>query len=407
MAPAIQPEEALARILAEVRRLPAEEVTLTAAPGRVTAADQVAERDVPGFDNSAMDGFAVRAEDCGSAGVGLRIVGESRAGRPAPAGPGPGEAMRISTGAMLPAGADAVLPFEEVEEVGGKIQPRIQPRRGDHIRLAGSDLHAGEVAVAAGTRLGAAELGVIAATGAGRALCVRRPAAALFTSGDELVPPGSAAGPGQVHDANLHSVAALLAAAGAEVVRSGSLADERAATEAALGPALGLDLLVVCGGVSVGRHDHLKEALAALGVERLFWRVAVRPGKPTWGGVSRREDGHRTLVFGLPGNPVSAIVTFHLFVRPALRAMLGLDPPVPPRPSAILTEPYRKSAGRTDYVRCRLERGEDGLLARVTDRPQSSHVLTSMLGADALALMPAGRETIAAGERVEVEPLPP
>jgi len=407
MAAPIQPQEAVARILAEARRMPAEEVALAAALGRVTAADQVAERDVPGFDNSAMDGFAVRSEDCGSAGAGLRIVGESRAGAPAPAGPGRGEAVRISTGAMVPAGADAVIPLEEVEEEDGALRTRIEPRRGDHVRRAGEDLRAGEVAVAAGARLGAAELGVIAATGADRVRCARRPAAALFSSGDELVPPGAPAGPGQVHDANLHSVAALLAAAGAEVVRSGKLADELAATEAALGPALGLDLLVVCGGVSVGRHDHVKEALAALGVERLFWRVAVRPGKPTWAGVSRREDGHPTLVFGLPGNPVSAMVTFHLFVRPALRAMLGLDPPVPPRASAILAEPYRKSAGRTDYVRCRLEQGEDGPLARITDRPQRSHVLTSMLGADALALMPAGRETIAAGERVEVEPLSP
>ncbi len=389
-------------LLAEARVTEGEPVPLAECLGRVSAEPVRAAVSLPGFDNSAMDGYAVRAGDLADGEGPLRIVGESRAGVPAAVAVGAGEAVRISTGAALPAGADAVVPVEQAREQDGAMVATATPvAAGAHVRRAGEDLEAGAVALAAGTRIGAAELGVLAGAGVPEVVCARRPRLVVLTGGDELLAPGEAVAPGQIFDSNRFSLVAMGREAGAEASFGGGMADSLEATRAAIEGALGADLLVLCGGVSVGRHDHVKEALAELGVEQLFWRVALRPGGPTWGGVLRRPGGRPTLVFGLPGNPVSAQVTFRLFVQPALLATSGRDPE-PRRASATLGADVRGLAKRDVYLRCRLEPGPDGWRALPTGERQGSHILTSMLGADCLAVIPAGSERMSAGEPVEV-----
>jgi molybdenum cofactor synthesis domain-containing protein len=404
-APGLTPEAARELILAEVAPTRAEPVPLGECLGRVAAKPVISSVALQSFDNSAMDGYALRAADTAGErdAQPLRLVGEARAGHPAPVAVGPGEATWISTGAMVPAGADAVLPLEEAREDEGAVITSRAVAPGEHIRRAGEDVEAGATVLAAGQRITAAELAVLAATGTATVSCARRPTVAVLGSGDELVPPGEPLGPGQIHDSNSFALTAQAGEAGAAPSVAGSLPDDLAATRETLAGALDRDVLVVAGGVSVGRHDHVKSALAELGVEERFWRVAMRPGGPTWFGVLPSADGRRpTLVFGLPGNPVSAMVTFHLFARPALRALVGL-PPFGACARATLAAPYRKKPGKAHYARCRLELTEEGWRAHLTRPDQGSHVLTSMLGADALAAMPADREEIAAGELVEVE----
>jgi molybdopterin molybdotransferase len=400
--PGLAPEEARAAILAEVVPTPPERVRLEHALGRVSAAALASPVSIQPFDNSAMDGYALRAADTAAAGARLRLVGESRAGHPATVSVGAGEAVWISTGAMVPAGADAVLPVEDAAEEGGELLPGRTVAAGEHIRRAGEDVEAGQELLAAGQPLGAAELAVLAASGVAEIECAKRPSVAVLSSGDELVPPGEPLGPGQIHDSNGFALPAQVREAGARPSYANWLPDEAGATRDAIAGALDCDVLVVAGGVSVGRHDHVKAALAELGVQERFWRVAIRPGGPTWFGVAAGEGRRPALVFGLPGNPVSAMVTFHLFARPALRAMTGL-PPHPARTRATLAEGYRKRPGKAHFLRCGLELVERGWRAHLTRGRQGSHVLTSMLGADALAVIPADREEIAAGEEVEVE----
>jgi molybdopterin molybdotransferase len=401
----LPPEAARELVLAEVVPTPSEPVRLEDCLGRVTAADVSSAVALQPFDNSAMDGYALRSADTkGEAEPpGLRLVGEARAGHPAATEVGAGEAAWISTGAMVPVGADAVLPVEEASEADGRVVPGREVAPGEHIRRAGEDVEPGQRLLAAGEAIGPAELAVLAATGNATIACARRPTVAVLSSGDELVAPGEPLAPGQIHDSNGFALPAQVREAGAVPSYANWLPDDPPATREAIAGALDCDVLVVAGGVSVGRHDHVKGALTDLGAREVFWRVAMRPGGPTWFGVMPGESGRRpTLVFGLPGNPVSAMVTFHLFARPALRAMSGLRPG-PDRTRAALAEAYRKKPGKAHYVRCRLELVEEGWWAHLTRASQGSHVLTSMLGADALALIPADREEIAAGEKVVVE----
>jgi molybdopterin molybdotransferase len=377
--------------------LEAEEVAVGAALGRVLAEDVVAAGDVPPFANSAMDGFAVTA---GPEGRELRVIGEARAGHPAAEAVGEGEAVRISTGAPLPAGATSVVPVEQAEESDGRVTLRAAAPPHGNVRDAGEDLRAGERVLTAGTALGPAEVAIAVTAGRGRVTCARRPRVAVLATGDELAPAGADLGPGQIHDSNLVMLATLAAREGAHALQPAVVADDRAGTEDALRGALdAADVVVASGGVSVGPHDHVKPALEALGVRERFWRVALKPGKPVWFGT---RDG--VLVFGLPGNPVSAAVCFLMFVRPALRALAGA-PPWPTRRRARLAAAVPRNRSRDEAVRVALEVDPGGLLeARVTG-PQGSHMLSSLLGADGLALVPAGDGELPAGAVVEIEPI--
>jgi molybdopterin molybdotransferase len=315
--------EARAAVLGRVSGpLPAEPVTLADALGRVLAADAVASEDVPGFDNSAMDGYAVRAGDTAGAGEGkpvtLTLAAESRAGAPSERPVAPGEAFRISTGGALPEGADAVVRLEEASVEDGRIRFEVEVAPGRDIRRAGDDIRTGARVLRAGTPLGPAELGVLASLGVAEPSCARAPSVAVVCTGDELLAPEEPMRPGGVRNSNAYTVPALARWAGAEIASLERCPDEEGATREALERALRAEVAVVCGGVSVGAHDHVKSALADLGAEEVFWGVALRPGRPTWFGV---HGGG--LAFGLPGNPVSAFVTFVLFVRPALRALAG------------------------------------------------------------------------------------
>jgi molybdopterin molybdotransferase len=394
-------DEARAAVLERATPLPGEPVQLDEALGRVTAEEVVSADDVPGFDNSAMDGFAIRAADSGGASADrparLTVVDESRAGHPASRSLGAGEAIRISTGAMLPQGADAVLRQEDAAETDEAVEVSAPVREGTDIRRRGEDLRAGGGVVAAGTVLGPAELGVLASVGVAEVRCARRARVALVVTGDELVEPGTELGPGQIRNANAYSVGAQARRAGCELIGVRTVGDDYDETLAAIGEGLRADVLVICGGVSVGPHDHVKGALAELGVEEAFWGIALRPGRPTWFGV-----GDRALVFGLPGNPVSAMVTFHLLVRPALARMSGARDTEPTRVTATMDADYPKRPGRLHAVRCRAQLVDGGWHVRPTGA-QGSHILTSMLDADALALVEADRGDVNAGEEVEIE----
>jgi len=394
-------DEARRIVLEHAGALGGEPVALADAQGRVLAVDVDSPEAVPPFDNSAMDGFALRSSDVAGAGprtpVALLIAGESRAGHPWPQTVGPAQAVAISTGAMLPAGADGVVAVEQTHTRDGHVEVLTGVAPGDYVRLAGEDIRAGQRVLARGTRLGAAELGVLASLGRAEVGCSRRPRVAVITTGDELVALGVELTPGAIHDANAYSVPALAAQRGAELRPVATVPDEAQATRRALESALAdADVVVVCGGVSVGVHDHVRPTLAALGVSEHFWGVALRPGKPTWFGTCGE-----TLVFGLPGNPVSAMVTFTLFVAPALDALSGAVVSVR-RSGARITRDYAKAPGRAHAVRCRLLLDEHGWQAEPTG-DQRSHILTSMLDADALAIIPTASGDVRAGENVEVQ----
>jgi len=396
----LSPAEARERVLEHAVRGPAEEVPLSEALGRVLVDDVASRDDVPGFDNSAMDGFALRAADTtgasASAPVTLQVAGESRAGAPYAGRLEAGEAVRISTGAKLPAGGDAVVRVEDAREEDGTVTVTRPLEPGAEARRAGEDIRAGEVVLRTGTRIGPAELGVAASTGADLLSCARRPRVAIVVTGDELVDPGAPLPDGAIRNTNGYALPAQVTSAGAEVASVRTVGDDYEQTVAALREALRADVAVTTGGVSVGAHDHVKPALAEVGASQVFWGVALRPGHPTWFGTA-----DQTLVFGLPGNPVSAMVTFHLFVRPALDRMLGAAPRER-RVRAVMDVDYPKRPGRAHVVRCTLEARGDGWHVRPT-KAQGSHVLTSMLGAEALAHVEMERGDVAAGETVEVE----
>jgi molybdopterin molybdotransferase len=384
---------ARAIVLDAVRPLAPERVALADALGRVLAEDVAAEEDMPPFDSSALDGYVVGD----TAGGDLPVVGESRAGAPAREALGPGQAMRISTGAAVPAGGVAVVGVERAQATDGRVV--VPPlSEGAAIRRAGEDVAAGQHVLSAGDDLGPAELGALAALGRADVLCGAAPRVAVLTTGDELVEPGGGPlAPGQIRNSNAYALAAQAQRAGAQVVAREIVRDTRQHTVETLARALeSADVVIVSGGVSVGPHDHVKPALAELGVEQRFWRVALKPGKPTWFGTLGDK-----LVFGLPGNPVSAIVTFHLFARPALRRLAGGDAR-DTRSQARLDVAYPREPGRDQVLRVRLDARPDGWHVAPT-KPQGSHVLTSMLGAGAFAIVPRGDGELAAGSPVDIE----
>jgi molybdopterin molybdotransferase len=386
-------DEARERVLAAVTRVGDEPIALRDALGRVLAEDVSSPLPVPPFDSSAMDGFAVVAGDAAELGV----IGEARAGHPYSGVVSPGQAVKISTGAVLPEGADAVVPVERTTAVReGVGVPEIGP--GENVRRAGEDIPLDAVVLQTGIHLGPAELGVAASVGMAELRCARRPRVAVLVTGDELTEPGTALAPGAIYSSNAYALSAQVDRAGGEVVERITVPDDADGTRNALATALdGADVVVVSGGVSVGPHDHVKPALRDLGVEERFWGVRLRPGKPTWFGT-RGE----TLAFGLPGNPVSAMVTFQLFARPALAALQGAAPGAR-RLTATLDSPIARNPEREQAIRVNLLQSQNGPTATPTKGAQGSHVLTSMVGADGLALIAPGEGDAPAGERVEVE----
>jgi molybdopterin molybdotransferase len=384
-------DEALALVLDHVRPLPDEQIAVVDALGRVLAADAVARVDLPPFRSSAMDGYAVRAADTPGS---LRVVGQSAAGHPAAATLAARGAVAISTGAVVPDAADAVVPVERTQRSGDSVDvEQVDP--GENVRPRGGDIAAGDTVVPAGATCGPAQLGALAAVGLERVRSARRPRVAVLATGSELRRPGEPLGPGEIYESNTVMLAAQVRRAGADAEVHGAVADDADATRTALERALAADVLITSGGVSVGEHDLVRGLLAELGVVELFWRVAVKPGKPV--AFSTRGS---TLVFGLPGNPVSSYVGFELFVRPALAALQGASEPRPAFLPGRLGVSMQRNAARDELARARID---DGLVQPL--RGQESHMIARAAHANALVLVPRGEGELAAGSAVSWLPL--
>ncbi|MBD0338820.1 MAG: molybdopterin molybdotransferase MoeA, partial [Thermoleophilia bacterium] len=366
-------DEAVRTVLERVRPLPSERLPLGEAAGRVLAEPASAAVDLPPFPSSAMDGYALRAADTPGT---LPVVARIAAGRPAPRPLAPGEAMAIATGGVVPEGADAVAPIEIVVVEDNNIQLARAVETGAHVRPRGGDAGAGDVVVGVGQRLGPAQVGALAAAGVAEVACARRPEVAVLATGTELRPPGEPLHPGEIYEANGFLLAAALAGAGAELERLPVAVDEEGAHRQALERALEADVVVTSGGVSVGPHDLVRRIEAELGVEEVFWGVAVKPGKP----VSFAVRGS-TLVFGLPGNPVSTLAGFELFVRPALLALQGAREPGPRYEAATTTATLRRNEARDELLRARASVGED-TVALDPVAGQESHMIARAADAD-------------------------
>ena len=385
-------EEAQALVLAEVTPLETEQVAFTEAHGRVLREDVVASEDAPQADNSGMDGYAVRAADTPGE---LRVLGDIPAGYVSTRRVEPGTAMRIMTGAFVPDGADAIAQVEITD--GGlevvRVQKAVSP--GAHIRRRGEDVRAGSIVIRAGAMAGSAELAMLAAV---RKLTVsvgRRPTVAILATGDELLDPSDVPAPGKIVNSNTYLLTSLVREAGAVARPLGIVRDTRAATIAALEEASQSDFILSSGGVSVGAYDFVKDALEALGAQARFWKVAMKPGKPVL--LSRLRD---RVCLGLPGNPVSCFVSFHLFVAPALRKSMGMQGGLVPVPVATRLEaPLRSAGDRRTYVRVRVSI-QDGALVSRPMATQGSGSLSSIVGANGLAIVSEGTTSVDAGALV-------
>jgi len=391
-------EEALEQILSRVAPLSTEQVDLLGSLGRVLAEPIASGRDIPPWPNSSMDGYALRAEDCQAPNATLRVVARIAAGSLPATRIGPGEAARIFTGAPMPAGADAVIPQEDARAERDHVTLARAVGRGECVRSAGEDVRVGDVALEPGLTIGPAEIGMLATLGHPRVVVYRRPRVAILSTGDELADLGMEPGPGQIPNTNSYTLMAQVIEAGGTPVNLGVARDRREDIEARLRWGQSGDLLLSSAGVSVGEYDLVKEALEDLGATLHLWRVSMRPGKPiTFGSLGERP------VFGLPGNPVSAMVTFELFVRPALRKMGGHRRLTRPTIRAEALAPIPNPGARRGYLRVQVTRAHSGHGARLTG-DQGSSILKSMVLADGLAVVPPDT-TIATGEPVEVIPL--
>ena len=381
--------------------LEATSVALSEAQGLVLVEDAVAPHPLPPFDNSAMDGYAVRRSDVRAASehspVALKVLGEVRAGGANDVEVVPGGAVRIMTGAAIPPGADAVVPVEVTHETDDVVTVSASPPDGGHIRPAGDDINSGTTVVPAGEPLGPGELAVLASLGLSPIEVHRRPRVAVVTTGDELVDPEEPLRPGIIRDSNRLAMAALVSETGAEVSTTLRAADTAAAVESTLAEAAeGADLILVAGGVSVGRYDFVRATVEQLGAVD-FWRVAMQPGKPVVSGHVKD-----TPMIGLPGNPVSVHVSFEQFARPAIRKLLGCRSLLRPRLRATLAAPLDKRPGRRHFVRVKLRFGDDGVVA-VPTGGQGSHIQSSLVGCDGVAIFAEDETHLDAGASVEVE----
>ena len=388
--------EARERILAGLTPTPAEIVPLAAAWRRVSAAAVKARLTQPPRDVSAMDGFSLRAAD-GVLGAKLRVVGTTPAGHPWQGMVRPGEAVRTFTGSIIPDGADAILLQEDAAREGDFVTVNEAVRAGRHIRRAGQDFSADDVLVPAGKRLNARDIGLIAAGNHPWVSVHRRPRVAILATGDEIALPGEPIPPGGVVSSNSHALAALVWAAGGEPTVLPVAPDDRAAIAATADAVAGMDLLVTTGGASVGEHDLVQDALKQRGMHLDFWQIAMRPGKPLMHGLLGR-----TAMLGLPGNPVSALVTGILFVLPAIERLSGLAGDPPPVTTATLGGPLQANDHRADHLRARLERRHDGALIVTAFDRQDSAMLRLLTVADALILRPPHAPALATGAEVPV-----
>ncbi|MFC5830607.1 gephyrin-like molybdotransferase Glp [Nonomuraea insulae] len=385
----------LAEILATVRPLAPLELELEQALGATLAEDVSSPVPLPPFDNSAMDGYAVRAEDLSEVPVRLPVIDDVAAGSVELRAVGPGHAIRIMTGALLPAGADAVVPVEWTD--GGTVTVQIDRRAeaGNAIRRAGEDVQAGEIVLKAGTVIGPAQLGIIAGVGRRRVWARPRPRVVVISTGAELVEPGGTLAPGQIWESNSYTLTAAVREAGAEGFRAGSVGDDPAVLLDRLDTHLvRADAVITSGGVSMGAYEPVKEALSPLGTVR-FEKVAMQPGMPQGFGVLGEDQ---VPIFALPGNPVSSFVSFMLFVRPALDKMRGLPGGMPETVTARVTGPLRSPFGRRSYLRGVL--AADGAVSPV--HGQGSHQLAALASANALIVVPEDVTEVDAGSMVEV-----
>ncbi|MFN7086152.1 MAG: gephyrin-like molybdotransferase Glp [Burkholderiales bacterium] len=398
--PVSKAREFIGRFLSPVTT--AERVHLRAALGRVLAADVVSPFDVPAHDNSAMDGYAVRFADLGSdAKAVLTVAGTAFAGAPFQGVVKPGECVRIMTGAVVPPGADTIVMQEHVETKGDQITIGSGHRRGQNLRRAGEDLKAGQVALKRGQLVRPAEIGLIASLGISEVMVHRRLRVAFFSTGDELRSIGTPLAAGEIYDSNRYTIYGMLARLGCEVIDMGVVRDDLVLLEAAFKEAAAAaDVVITSGGVSVGEADFVKELLNKLG-KVVFWKIAMKPGRPL--AYGRIGNAH---FFGLPGNPVSAMVTFYQFVREALLKLAGRDP-VEPLPSFKVpcTSSLKKAPGRTEFQRGILSRDAAGNWSVRVTGEQGSGILRSMSEANCFIILPEAQGNVAAGTAVEVQVL--
>jgi len=388
--------EALDQIIRSVAPLATERAGLLECVGRVLGEDVRSPRDVPGYANSAMDGYAVRQADLALPPTRLRVTGTSSAGSRAVPAVGAGEAIRIMTGAPIPPGADSVVRLEDTRKEGDDVVVEIAGVTGSHIRHPGEDVRTGDTVLRKGRRLGAADIGLASSVGRTLLLVHRRPCVAILSTGDELVEADEPVASGQIVNSNAYMLAAAVREAGAIPLLLPIARDTPEEIRAAFQEAARADAILSTGGVSVGDFDFVKKVMDDLGVQRFFWKVAQKPGKPlTFGMLAGRP------YFGLPGNSVSALVCFYLYARPALRRMEGHTALHLPTATAKLAHDLKKTEGLTEFVRCRLERTGDHWLA-TSAGSQSSAVLSSMARGDGLVIAPSERTQLTAGDVVQV-----
>jgi molybdopterin molybdotransferase len=394
-------EEAQERMLALVQPLEPERVPILEALGQVLAKDVLAGHDIPPLDNSAMDGYAILAEDIAGASRGhpvrLPIIGNLAAGYVFEGAVEPGTVVRIMTGAPVPPGADTVIRFERTRRDGDEVEILEEVSRGRNIRRAGEDVRRGELVLPQGTLLRPQEIGMLASLGCAEALVIRRPRVAILATGEEVIPIDAPLAPGKIHNANSYSNAAQVLRSGGVPLLLGIARDRREELSAKIqgGLARGVDLFITSGGVSVGDFDMVKEVLTAEG-EIHFWWVNMKPGKP----LAFGQIGGVPLL-GLPGNPVAAMISTELFARPAILKMLGREEWAKPSIEAVLQDAITRKDDRRHYLRVHVWREGEQVYARLTG-PQGSGILRSMVQANGLAVIPEERGELAAGERVQV-----
>jgi molybdopterin molybdotransferase len=390
-------QDALRLVLEDLPLIGCERVMLRQAGRRVVGEPVVASRHVPAFRNSAMDGYAVRSEDAAQAHrapVRLRILEVIGAGAAPQRTVEPGTATKIMTGSPMPQGADAVVKVEDTAEAGGEVVIHVPVGPGANVRHPGEDLRAGEVVLHPGRVLRAADIGLLASLSVASVMVRRQPRVAILSTGDELVDVGEPVGAGQIVNSNAYTLAAAVEEAGGMPVLLGVARDRPEVLRDAYADALRADVVLSTGGVSVGSFDYVRRVQADLGVREKFWQVAQKPGKPLTFGLHQR-----TPVFGLPGNPVSTLVCFYLYVLPALRRLMAMEKPFLPAVEAEVDEDISTVEGLTEFVRCRLDGRADSYYVRPTGS-QSSGVLRSMSAGDALAISPMGTALLKKGSRV-------